>query len=276
MIRTLNEPTTGSQYPQSMRTAAWADKMLQTELASWAQLRHDNVLYVKQSFTMGVACEYPKGYVEPYPEFYAALYAYAKAGSDALSTVSGDVDQGWDYVRKKALAYFGNVMTAAEQLKTLAEKELALEAFTKDEEAFLKSVVVRQKNDSQMCGGPPYTWDGWYVKMFYSEDDNPALIVDVHTNPNPDGPLAPARVLHAATGAAVPVCLVADTDEGATMYVGPSFTYYDVIETGYPPVRLTDKEWQARLAAGNPPHPDWARSFLATQPAQPEMLRIKD
>jgi hypothetical protein len=61
-----------------MQTAAWADKMLQTQLASWAQLRHDTILYSKESYTGNVLCEYPAGYVEPYPEFYAAVAQYAR------------------------------------------------------------------------------------------------------------------------------------------------------------------------------------------------------
>jgi hypothetical protein len=279
MIRALNNPTTGDMYPQSIRTVAWADKMLQTQLASWAQLRHDNVLYVKQSVTMGIACEYPEGYVEPYPEFYSALSNYAEMGYQAVSQVAGRTvgvnASGWEYIKKKALNYFNNVKTAADQLNNIVEKELALKEFSADEETFLKSVVVRHRNDNQGCGGPEFVFDGWYVNLFYNEDESPSIIVDVHTNPNNDGPLAPARVLHAATGSTVPLCLIADTDEGATAYVGPSFTYYDVIETGYPPVRLTDKDWQSRLdSQDQPSHPVWTQSFIAISGNKPELLTL--
>ncbi|MGL1562999.1 DUF3160 domain-containing protein, partial [Vibrio parahaemolyticus] len=47
--------------------------------ASWAQLRHDTILYAKQSYTMTKersAVNRPRpvqGYVEPVPEFYARL-----------------------------------------------------------------------------------------------------------------------------------------------------------------------------------------------------------
>ncbi|MCP4518189.1 MAG: DUF3160 domain-containing protein, partial [Delftia sp.] len=63
-LRELDADSTGAAYPQTMRTSAWADKMLHTQLASWAQLRHDNILYVKQSGTGRPVCEYPAGYVE--------------------------------------------------------------------------------------------------------------------------------------------------------------------------------------------------------------------
>ena len=40
---------------------------LNTQLASWAELRHDTILYAKQSYTGGVTCEFPDAYVDPYP-----------------------------------------------------------------------------------------------------------------------------------------------------------------------------------------------------------------
>src|SRR5262249_19130702 len=46
-LRELSKPTTGAKFPEAMRTRAWADRTLNTQLASWAQLRHDNILYVK-------------------------------------------------------------------------------------------------------------------------------------------------------------------------------------------------------------------------------------
>ena len=44
-------------------------RVLNTQLASWAELRHDTILYAKQSYTGGVACEFPDAYVDPYPAF---------------------------------------------------------------------------------------------------------------------------------------------------------------------------------------------------------------
>jgi len=41
----------GEGYPTFMQTQAWQDKELQTALASWAELRHDTILYAKQSYT---------------------------------------------------------------------------------------------------------------------------------------------------------------------------------------------------------------------------------
>ena len=56
-----NFSSTAGAVPEAMRTEAWRRKQLQTELASWAELRHDTILYGKQSYSASIACEYPQG-----------------------------------------------------------------------------------------------------------------------------------------------------------------------------------------------------------------------
>jgi len=77
-LRALSAPTTGAAYPETMRTRAWAMKNLNTQLASWMQLRHDSILYVKQSETPPVLCYYPDAFVEPRPEFYQRMSEMAE------------------------------------------------------------------------------------------------------------------------------------------------------------------------------------------------------
>lgn len=287
MIRALNPPTTDKQYPQAMRTQAWADKILQTQLAAWAQLRHDNLLYVKQSFTTAqILCQYPAGYVEPYPAFFASLYDYAQRSHIALAQVAaGPLGEPATGVQTKALQYFERVMAIAQRLRSLAEKELRLENFTPEEEAFLKSIMVQQKDANMVgCGGPRFEdqWDGWYANLFYGKDENPAVIADVHTNPtnDPSSKLYPPRVLHVASGPVAPIFFIVDTDEGAALYVGPSFSYFEVVTTGSatePPTRLTDEEWRAQLQNNPyPTPPAWTNSFRlpASQPPQGLMLPL--
>lgn len=285
LIRTLNTATIGADYPQSMQTAAWADKMLQTQLASWTQLRHDNILYVKQSFTTAmVACEYPAGYVEPYPAFYQQLNQLATSSAGALATldVAAQGEQA-QRVKTRALDYFSALAAVSTQLQLLAEKELRLEEFTAEEELFLRSIVMRKENlQIAGCGGPTFEeqWDGWYMNLFYSRDDNPSLIADVHTNPtnDPSAPLYPPRVLHSATGPLAPLFFIVDTDEGTMLYVGPTFTYYEVTTTGDDqtvPPRLTDEAWRESLQRRNvPPAPVWTNSFRIAEPRQPETLLL--
>lgn len=50
MMPLLEAPDPNS--PAFMETTAWQDKELTTALASWAELRHDTILYAKQSYTL--------------------------------------------------------------------------------------------------------------------------------------------------------------------------------------------------------------------------------
>ncbi|MEM7029310.1 MAG: DUF3160 domain-containing protein [Chloroflexota bacterium] len=296
MLRTLNQLPNSEFLPKALQTEAWADKMLQTQLASWAQLRHDNILYVKQSVTtMQVLCEYPAGYVEPYPEFYQAVYQFAAttqnrfANLDLLLKTDNDqnhlANQGLllgtnnEWMLERLFIYFNQVMAVMAQLETLAHKELANEPFTTDEEMFLKSIVRRQIHQGMGCGGSTIEehWDGWYPTLFYAVDNNPAVIADVHTNPNNDpmSSLYPPGVLHVASGPVVPIVLIVDTGDDTAMYVGPSFTYYEFVEGGFPPVRLTDDDWRARLDA--PPYPAppaWTTPFRRSATDETEMLNL--
>jgi hypothetical protein len=270
LLRTLNVDSMA--YPQAMQTGAWADKMLQTQLASWTQLRHDNMLYVKQSFAFSFLCEYPAGYVEPYPAFYAAVQDYARAGGEAI--MASPFLENAPELRQTALAYFGHLETVASMLQTMAEKELRLEPFSPDEEAFLKDTTILQK-EYIGCGELHEEWNGWYPQLFPWEDDSPALIADIHTNTDPK--LAPPSVLHVATGSVAALILIVNTDEERpTMYVGPSFTYYEVVEEGAPPVRLTDEDWEGRLWAdkARPMPPSWTASFRLPTPQRPSYLSV--
>lgn len=81
-------PTCPQDAASRAPDAAWHGRLLQTQLSAWTQLRHDNLLYAKQSATPYPICEYPAGYVEPYPAFLAALAEYAALGQRLVAKAS--------------------------------------------------------------------------------------------------------------------------------------------------------------------------------------------
>jgi hypothetical protein len=289
LLRTLNERPEGA-CPPCMRTDAWADKLLHTQLAAWAELRHDNILYVQQSFTAEIQCDYPAGYVEPYPAFYAALQEYARFGRSVLETYTADTlgmseDYDWRNLERRTaytrtLSFFQKLEEVAQQLQTLAEKELRLEAFTAAEETFLKSIVVRTVylRDNICALVRREVWDGWYYDLFPYQDRESEIIADVHTNlnNNPKIPeLLPPGVLHVGTGSVAGMLCLVENAGDSTIYVGPAYTYFETIETGYPPPRLTDEEWRERLSSANPPlPPSWTASFRVPAETQRKFLHL--
>lgn len=285
LLRMLDIPTTDPIFPDTMRTAAWADKMLHTQLASWAQLRRDNILYVKQPFvTAQIACSFPDGYVEPYPSFFAALSAYADEGQQLMQ----QTDFGQLELQEQATGYFERLGYVATMLQMMAERQLRGEPLTAEEDAFLQSMIIHQleENPAPGCGGPRFidTWDGWYRDLFFSDspelfDENPAVIADVITNPttDPSSALYPPRVLHAATGHVVPIYFVVERDGVPTLFVGASFTYYELTTEGEraeAPKRYNDDEWRRELANGSQPEPPaWTETFRLLN-AQPQLLEL--
>lgn len=139
-LRALSVPTVDPKYPEAMRTKAWAMKTLNAQLASWAELRHETVLYVKPSNSDPVLCGYPAGFVEPVPEFWGRMPNMAAVAASVLNTlsVSGTVigtvqygtsssQQAFDLsqIRSNQVAFFYNFADQMTTLQGIAEKELA-------------------------------------------------------------------------------------------------------------------------------------------------------
>jgi hypothetical protein len=72
-IRTLNPPEARDHLPPFMQTGAWWQQKMNTQLSSWIELRHDHLLYAKQSYTDHYVCSYPRGFVEPVPQTFESL-----------------------------------------------------------------------------------------------------------------------------------------------------------------------------------------------------------
>jgi hypothetical protein len=251
-LRKLNAPTTGPQFPYAMRTPAWRDKTAQTQLASWAQLRHDTLLYAKQSYTGVPGCEHPAGFVEPYPAFFQRLEDLADVAGQVLTNAKWQ-DPG---MKTQLTQFFANWKARMGTLRQIAQKELAGQDPDAQDQKFLKETVM----SNQGCAGPVF--GGWYVSLFFDGTSFAKwkpTIADVHTNPN-QGDLPGPDVLHVATGNVSLMVFTVDTCQGAEAFVGPVFRYHEVdvkkIE------RLTDKAWEGQLQDGTAPAPPvWTQSF---------------
>ena len=106
-----------------MRTEAWQHKQLQTQLASWSELRHNTILYAKQSYTMGATCEYPAGYVEPYPETYAHIKLFAAEAARRIEAADYTLTKG-DHaeVKRRQIEFLKNMAATLGRLETLAQR----------------------------------------------------------------------------------------------------------------------------------------------------------
>ena len=250
-IRALAIDQTGVGFPAAARTAAWGHRTMQAGLASWAELRHDTILYVKQSYT-GEICEYPDGYVEPNPGFFQAMNTFAKQSKVLLETVEFSEN---DWTMKQAGRWFDRLAYATGMLADIAQAQLDGVSRTPDQTEFIMTTVVADG----MCGGPGFS--GWYSDLFYNAHTETfnfkPTVADVHTDPNS------TDVLHVATGGANPMVVVIDLPSGPRAFVGPVSSFYQFREPGF--TRLTDAEWMTRYAGqqGFMPRPIWTDSFIS-------------
>lgn len=249
--------------PHSMKTRAWCLKQLQAALGSWSELRHDNLLYAKQSYTAGISCEYPAGYVEPYPAVYARLRQLTSEASRRIGALdvavllsAGAEPAATREVVKRQAAFLTAMAETFATLETLARKELAAKPFTADEQTFLRRTVER-KPSSPSCGVPP-EYDGWYYNLLYGSKEErqrwAPTVADLHTNPNS------GNALHAAVGDAHFCVVAVDNGSDRAIYVGPVYSYYEFQAPAEK--RLTDEAWQMMLQTGAVPQPPgWTTSF---------------
>src|SRR4030095_11654357 len=131
-LRELSAPTTDAKFPEAMRTRAWAMKTLNTQMASWTQLRHDTVLYVKEPYPPPFGCSYPYGFVEPRPEFWKQMRILAESTEQGLAKAQARLQDSY------FLHDFAETMRI---LEGIADKELTQQPLSATESVFLQHVV---------------------------------------------------------------------------------------------------------------------------------------
>ncbi len=261
-IRALNPGEEKANQPLFMKTAAWHQEKINTQLASWSHLRHDNLLYAKPSYTGGTGCSYPYSYIEPYPEFYRRLKQYAKDAGAFFSQLPSD-----SYLLGQIVQFFPNFENVMERLEILSEKQLAGVAFSDEENEWLKSMLFVEGGS----GTPPYS--GWYADLFFDEwatAEGDFTIVDVHTQPTDESGNVVGKVLHTGVGVVNLGVFVAPdpTDENKLMaFAGPVMSYYEKITDNF--LRLTDQDWEQMVYKNNvPERPLWTNIYLADAEGQ--------
>ena len=241
--------------PSVTGTEAWARRLLGTQLASWAELRHDTLLYTKQSTTAYPSCEFPDAYIEPAPALWAALADLGTRGV-ALATSLGLADVGLATVG----TYFSNLATTMSMLKDMADRQQAGLAFTADQMAFINQ-AVQMKSMNVVCTTVQVP-DGWYPQLFFQTDDaqyQDTIVADVHTQPADAAGNPVGKILHVGTSYPRLMVTTFETCNGPRAYAGVVSSYLE--ETTQNFNRLTDATWTSNLSTV-PPVP-WLDSLVA-------------
>lgn len=251
-IRELKRGETNVNLPEFMTTAAYWQRMLNTQLTSWTQLRHDNLLYAKQSYTGGSICSYPYIYLEPFPELYKRLAKIGQIGKIKFAGLSN------------INAYFATLENISDSLAVIAQKEVDGVELTEGEKYWLRCIIYSVDPGS---GGSPFR--GWYSRLYYRDEEfdfnkgllgNDFIVADIHTVPTYCGGAPLGAVVHVGTGPVnLGVFLVKHGDQ-LVAHVGPNYSFYEYRTVNY--LRLDDEQWKNSYlwAAARP---DWVNLYLA-------------
>ncbi len=226
----------GAGYPTFMQTSAWQDKELTTALASWAELRHDTILYAKQSYTAMTTSMPPEkkpvvGYVEPVPEFYNRLLALTRMTNSGLGEM-GVLDGS----AKRRLDSLEEIL---ERLVEISSKELENEELTADDYDFIKN--FGDNLDGVIAG-------------VEDKAKKTTIVADVHTDGNTK------QVLEEGVGYVDLIVVAYKLPDGRILLgAGPVMSYYEFKQPMSE--RLTDEAWREMLAASPPEKPEWTSNF---------------
>jgi hypothetical protein len=257
----------GEGYPQFMQSEAWLDRQLSTSLGSWAELKHDTILYAKQAYAeMGGGGYFPplpkeaQGYVEPVPEFYARLSALAAMTQTGL--------EERDLLTEKDDDSLQRLIRLADAFQVMAEKELRGELLTEDEARLIRFYGGELEHLVMASGDVPD--EDPFAQPFMDEEPQAAVIADVATAPDyvRDGVPDPT-VLEVAVGRVDEIYVVVPAvAEDGTVFLqvakGGTFSYYEFPWSAAD--RLTDDKWREMLDGGEAPdRPVWIDTFFSAE-----------
>ena len=266
-METLKVLTTGTdnQSPYFMQNPNWSKKDLNAALASWAELKHDAILYAKQP--MGAECgggenvpePVVKGYVEPNVKFW-------KKASELLENTA-KVLKDQDMMTEKIEGVTERLRDEVSFLLRVSEKELDGKVLTDEEYDQISYIGATFENISLDLLRMP-DQNLWNWTDIEGADRKVSLVADVYTA-NADNNKNKA-ILFEAVGDADEIYVVVEI--GGYLYLtrGAVLSYREFIQPIDQP-RLTDEEWQKQLE-NNPRKgvPEWMKSIMIPLKKMPE------
>ncbi|MDY0235024.1 MAG: DUF3160 domain-containing protein [Gudongella sp.] len=237
-----NKDKTDERFPEFMKNQAWIDKSLSTALGSWAELKHDTVLYGKQSGAEmgGWEEQMTKGYIEPSVDVYERLLWLTKYSRDYLKEMDleiSDIDVKME--RFEWLLDF---------LLNTSKKELAGETLTDEEYDRIKLYGGILEDLASSFIGDGLRW----FEISSETDRHMAAISDYHT-------IGRDGVMEVGVGPAYEIYVVVPIEDELVLTKGAVFSFYEFPNM----IRLTDEQWQQMLKDGTQPdRPEWTNSFI--------------
>jgi hypothetical protein len=238
--------TYGPGYPRYMQGKLFKVKQLQTFLGSYAELKHDTLLYVKQAFAEGgdgsdeKRPPVPRGFVEPNMAFWQELQrlvAYTAAGFRKYGLFAGELEEyGRLNLFQERVDFYASL--AAKELNGTPLSEAEYEKLRSQGLSFLARPFVEGA-------------------ILEDKERRAGLIADIHTD------ALKGQILYEATGEPSFILALVGNEGVSRLTVGVAFNHYEF--TGPLGTRYADADWQARVYATPPqlpPKPFWYRGLM--------------
>lgn len=217
----------GDGYPDFMQSEEWAKKNLESFAGSYAELKHDTVLYAKQVMAEMGGGDLPqwddRGYVEPEVQVWSRftrLAARTRDGLKSFGLLSSEDEENLNRLEQMA-----------SQFLTMSEKELKNQLLSDEEYELIRNY-----------GG---NLEHFWLEAFKDEGENinsgdfpAAIVTDIATDPN-------GACLEVGTGNPSRIYVIVPIDGVLHICVGAVYSFYQFEQ----PIseRLTDSEWRQMM-----------------------------
>ena len=219
-------------YPVFMKNNEWEKKNLETFAGSYAELKHDTILYSKQHYAAemgeGGLDEFydhedyvydTRGYVEPQVILYKYFNRLIKLTNKKLTEYNYlSEDDGKILLRFEELS---------NKLMIISIKELNGEKLTKEEYEFIE----------YYGGDLEHILDGSGHDTHTDNEDSEAIIADIATGNE--------NALEIATGNPVKIYVLVEVDGVKKIASGAAYSFYQFSVPASE--RMTDKEWRVEM-----------------------------
>lgn len=250
---------TAQSLPYFMQSPQWQKKNLNTALASWAELKHDAILYAKQPMLAECGDGGPeppvvKGYVEPNVKFWEKAIALVTRMDKVLTTYSLQTE--------KAKAVYERIKEMAEFCRDISKKELNGGKITDEEYNQIEIIGSTVENISlELVSEDNEMLQGWSDVV--STDKKVAVVADVFTASGENVAVDNKCVLYEGVGPAYEIYVVVEIDGSLYLTRGAVLSYREFTRLLSDP-RMTDEEWQEELKKSpTGGTPSWMKEIIA-------------
>ncbi len=218
--------------PKFMKSEKWTDKNIHTALGSYAELKHDTILYMKQAVAEmggGPDLSIPYNYVEPNAEVYARLKWLTEYTKEHLRFRG--------MLSEQSANVLDSMIEMQEILMNVSVKELTNQEITAEENEMLYTYGGRIDSMVQIMN-----YMMWEKNIDAGNDYTTALVADIATiAPNTFYPAS--NYLEIGNGLPLEIYVVCRTNGKTYLARGALFNYYEFLSKE----RLTDLKWHNML-----------------------------